>query len=145
MNNSSSAGASVISAAIAMAPWDPARYPEGSVSRTGEDMSGQISAASNFKNVTNPLSMVEHSHPSDKTERWVGDIFLELKPVKGLVFRSDVSMDLTNTRHKLFKDLYKCSDYDKSDKNFIESSVGRYQTIIVEHTLTNPGETGKHS
>ena len=145
MNNSSSAGASVISAAIAMAPWDPARYPEGSVGRTGEDMSGQISAASNFKNVTNPLSMVEHSHPSDKTERWVGDIFLELKPVKGLVFRSDVSMDLTNTRHKLFKDLYKYSDYDKSDKNFIESSVGRYQTIIVENTLTYSGETGKHS
>lgn len=145
MNNSSSAGASVISAAIAMAPWDPARYPDGAVNRAGDDLSGQISAASNFKNVTNPLSMVEHSHPSDKTDRWVGDIFLEIKPINGLIFRSDVSMDLTNTRHKLFKDKYKYSDYDKADKNFIESSVGRYQTIIVENTLTYARDIKKHS
>lgn len=145
MNNSSSPGASILSAAIAMAPWDPARYPAGAVNRNGVDMSNQISAASNFKNVTNPLSMVEHTHPSDKTERWVGDIFLEIKPIEGLVWRSDVSMDLTNTRHKLFKDSYKYSDYDKMDKNFIESSVGRYQTIMVENTFTYSRDIKKHS
>lgn len=145
MNNNSSPGASILSAAIAMAPWDPARYPDGARGRNGEDMGHQISAASNFKNVTNPLSMVEHSHPSDKTERWVGDIFLEIKPLKGLVWRSDVSMDLSNTRHKLFKDSYRYSDYDKTDKNFIESSVGRYQTIMVENTLTYTSDIRKHS
>lgn len=145
MHNSDSPGASVLSAAIAMAPWDPAIYPAGAVGRDGTDMGNRISAASNFKNVTNPLSMVRHTHPSDKTERWVGDIFLEIKPLKGLVWRSDVSMDLTNTRHKLFKESYRYSDYDKTEKNFIESSVGRYQTIMVENTLTYSGETDKHS
>ena len=145
MHNSDSPGASVLSAAIAMAPWDPARYPQGALSRSGEDMSGRIAAASNFKNVTNPLSMVEHSHPSDKTDRWVGDIFLEINPIKGLVWRSDVSMDLTNTRHKLFKDAYKYSDFDKMDKNFIESSVARYCTIMVENTLTYSREINKHN
>ncbi len=145
MNNNSSPGASILSAAIAMAPWDPARYPDGALSRDGADMSGQISAASNFKNVTNPLSMVENSHPSDKTERWVGDIFLEINPIKGLVWRSDLSMDLSNTRHKLFKDAYRYSDYDKMDKNFLEESMGRYQTLILENTLTYTGEIGKHS
>lgn len=145
MNNSSSPGASILSAAIAMAPWDPARYPVGAVSRNGQDMSNQISAASNFKNVTNPLSMVEHTHPSDKTERWVGDIFLEIKPLKGLVWRSDVSMDLTNTRSKTFRDQYKYSDYDKMDKNFLSSSVGRYQTVMVENTLTYSRDIKKHS
>ena len=54
MNNSSSAGASVISAALAMAPWDPVYYPKGSVNADGEDISGHYSAGSNFKNVTNP-------------------------------------------------------------------------------------------
>ena len=145
MHNSDSPGASILSAAIAMAPWDPVKYPVGAVSRSGEDMSNRISAASNFKNVTNPLSMVEHTHPSDKTERWVGDIFVEINPLKGLVWRSDVSMDLTNTRHKTFKDSYIYSDYDKMDKNFIESSVGRYQTVMVENTLTYSGEIKKHS
>lgn len=145
MNNNSSPAASVISAALAMAPWDPARYPAGSRNRNGEDLSGQISAASNFKNVTNPLSMVENSDPQDKTERWVGDIFLEITPVKGLTFRSDVSLDLTNTRHRLFKSKYQYSEYDKNDKNFIERNMARYSTVIVENTLTYSREIKKHS
>ena len=54
-------------------------------------------------------------------------------------------MDLTNTRHKLFKDAYKYSDFDKMDKNFIESSVARYCTIMVENTLTYSREINKHN
>lgn len=145
MNNSSSPGASILSAAIAMAPWDPAYYPNGAHNSLGEDLSGRISAASNFKNVTNPLSMVEHSHPLDITERWVGDIYLELTPVKNLIFKSDLSLDLTNTRHRLFKDSYKYSDYDKMDMNFLEKSMGRYQTMILENTLTYMFDLGKNS
>ena len=146
MNNNASPAASVLSAAIAMAPWDPVRYPEGAKNTLwNRDLGGQLSAASNFKNVVNPYAMVEYSHPSDKTERWVGDIFLEINPLKGLVWRSDVSMDLTNTRHKLFKEAYKLSSYDKTDKNFLESSTGRYCTLIAENTLTWMRDFGKHS
>lgn len=145
MNNSSEAGASILSAAIAMAPWDPARYPNGAKNSLGEDLSGAISAASNFKNVVNPLSMVEHSHPSDKTERWVGDLFLELKPVKGLTIRSDVSLDLSNIRHKVYKDAYKHSTFDMAEKNFLESSMSRYSTVIVENTATYARDIDKHS
>ena len=143
MNNNAAPAASIISAAIAMAPWDPARYPAGAMNGYGEDMSGVIAASSNFKNVTNPLSMVEYSHPSDKTERWVGDIFLEITPIKGLVFRSDVSLDMTNVRHKLFKDAYQHSDYDKTDLNFLEESMSQYSTVIVENTLTWMHDFGK--
>lgn len=145
MNNSSEAGASILSAAIAMAPWDPARYPSGAKNSLGEDLSGAISAASNFKNVVNPLSMVEHSHPSDKTERWVGDLFLELKPVKGLTIRSDVSLDLSNIRHKVYKDAYKHSTFDMAEKNFLESSMSRYSTVIVENTATYARDIDRHS
>lgn len=145
MNNNSSPSASILSAAIAMAPWDPARYPQGAVNSIGEDLSGRISAASNFKNVTNPLSMVEMSHPSDKTERWVGDIFLEANPLAGLTYRGDVSLDLTNYRHRTFKDAYQFSEYDKMSDNFLESSMSRYSTVIVENTLTYLKDFGKHS
>lgn len=145
MNNNSSPGASVLSAAIAMAPWDPTHYPDGSVNKNGKDLSGQISAASNFKNVVNPYSMVYTSEPSDKTERWVGDLYLELTPIKGLTFRSDVSLDLTNTRSKLYKSKYEYSSYDKAEKNFISSSMARYSNIGVENTLTYTKDIKKHS
>lgn len=145
MNNNSSPAASILSAAIAMAPWDPVRYPEGAKNWLGEDIGGNLSAASNFKNCTHPYSMVEYSHPSDKTERWVGDIFAEITPLKGLVFRSDLSLDLSNVRHSLFKEKYQHSNYDKSTKNFVEKSMSRYSTLMWENTLTYSRDIGKHS
>ena len=138
MNNDASAGASILSAALAMAPWDPTHYPDGSHNNAGEDLSGQIAAATNFTNVTNPFSMVETSHPNDKTERLIGDIYVEITPpfVKGLTFRSDVSLDLINSSNRTFKDAYKYSDYDQSVYNFLSSSMGRQSQLIWENTLT---------
>lgn len=144
-HNNSSPGSSILSAAIAMAPWDPTHYPEGSVNAAGEDLSGRISASSNFRNVTNPFSMVEMSHPLNKTERWIGNVFLELQPVKGLTFRSEVSMDLANGMNREFKEKYYYSDYDKNDKNFISRSMSRALTMRYDNLLTYNGEWGKHS
>ncbi len=144
MNNSESAGASVLSAAFAMAPWDPARYPQGSVNRQGKDLSGQISAGSNFKNVTNPLSMVEMSHPKDRNERFVGNVFAEINPIEGLTFRTSYSFDYNIATSKLFKDAYEFSSYDKVDKNFLSSSIGRTYNWTVDNILTYARTIGDH-
>lgn len=145
MNNNASPGASILSAALAMAPWDPTYYPEGSVNVDGKDLSGQIAASSNFRNVTNPYSMVEMSEPKSIAERWVGDLYAEFTPIKNLTLRTSVSMDLSNTRDKLFKSAYEFSSYDRSEKNFISSSMARYSTIIFENTLNYSQEIGSHS
>ena len=145
MHNSSSPGASVLSAAIAMAPWDPTHYPDGSINREGKDLSGQISAASNFKNVTNPFSMVEHSHPESITERWVGDVYMELTPITNFRWRSAISMDLANNRDKTFGDAYQYSDYDKRDVNYLTSSMQHYRTLIFENIANYTFDVSKHS
>ena len=153
MNNSASAGASILSASLAMAPWDPTHYPDGSRSYStsaaagypnGRDLSGQISASSNFKNVTNPLSMVENSFPERKNEQYLGDIYIELTPVKGLTIRSDISMDKGYTLDKLFKSSYLYSAFDRMDKNFFTSTMAQYSTIINENTVSYNMKTGKH-
>lgn len=134
-DNSESAGANIISAAFAMAPWDPTRYPEGSVNRKGKDLSGAISAGSNFKNVTNPLSMVEYSHPKTRNERWVGNVFAELTPLKHFNFRTSYSFDYKLTTDKSFADAYEVSAYDKRDKNFLASSMARTYYWNVDNIL----------
>ncbi|MDE6857661.1 MAG: hypothetical protein K2J33_02860, partial [Alistipes sp.] len=145
MVNSSSPGASILSAAIAMSPWDPTHYPEGAFDAAGTDLSGCITPSTNFKNVVNPFSMVEHSHPDNRGERWIGNIFLEIQPVKGLTFRSEVSMDLAYNRNREFKEAYFHSNYDKMDKNFLSSSMERYLTMHYDNTLTYRGDWGRHS
>ncbi|HLP05621.1 MAG TPA: TonB-dependent receptor, partial [Paludibacter sp.] len=145
MNNDASPGASILSAALAMAPWDPTHYPAGSVNKSGKDLSGQIAASSNFRNVTNPFSMVENITPENKVERWVGDVFAEITPSKGLVFRSAVYFDVSNNRNMLFKKAYEYSSYDKSLLNYLERSMDRYSTLTYENTLTYNKSFDKHS
>ena len=144
MNNNASAQASILSAALSMSPWDPVIYPQGSHNSAGEDLGGKYAAPTNFKNVTHPYAMVNYSHPMDKSDRWVGDIFVDITPIEGLVWHNDISMDLSNVRHSLFKEEYMVSQYDKMDKNFLEKNMTRYRTLIFESTLTWMKDFGKH-
>lgn len=144
-DNSESAGASILSAAFAMAPWDPVYYPEGSVNRNGKDMSGQISAGSNFKNVTNPLSMVTYSHPKVRNERFVGNVFMDLTPVRHFTLHSAYSFDYRITTDKSFMEAYEVSSYDKRDKNFLSSSMARTYYWNVDNILTYDNSFGKNN
>ena len=145
MNNSSSAGASMISGALAMAPWDPVYYPEGSVNKNGKDISGYYSAGSNFKNVTNPYQMAFNSEPNSRTERAVGDVFFEITPVQGLTIRSAMSADYEVHRSRNFgwPNIY--TSYNASDKNYINSSMSRSLQLLEETTITYAREIGKHN
>jgi len=142
-NNNANAG--VLSQSLRMAPWDPTHYPEGSVNKLGEDLSGIVSASSNFKNVYNPFSILEENFPSKTANRWVGDIFLEITPIKGLKLRSSLSLDNSLNRERGFGNAYAHSNYDKREKNYVSSSIKRYNTLLEETTLTYANEIGKHN
>jgi TonB-linked SusC/RagA family outer membrane protein len=133
MNNSSSAGASVISAALAMAPWDTPYYSQGATTTKGVDLSGKYSAPSNFKNAVNPYSMVYNSHPKDVTSRWIGDAYLEFTPFKGFSYRTDFSYDDVNLNHRSFTDAHDVSTKDYMEKNFLSRSLTHYTTFTWEN------------
>ncbi len=145
MNNSSSAGASIISGALAMAPWDPVYYPEGSVNKNGKNISGYYSAGSNFKNVTNPYQMAYNYEPNNKHERFIGDVFFEITPIKGLTIRPSISADygLERNRNFGYPNIY--TSYNASNLNSISSNMSRSLTLLEEATITYAREIGKHN
>ena len=145
MNNSSSAGASVISAALAMAPWDPVYYPEGAKNAAGDDLSGRYSAGSNFKNVTNPYQMAYNTEPSNKSERVLGDVFFEITPIEGLTWKSSMSVDYTLYRSRTFTYPNTYTSYNYSEDNYIASTMERYCSLLEETTLTYAKQIGKHN
>ncbi|MBO4454345.1 MAG: TonB-dependent receptor [Paludibacteraceae bacterium] len=145
MNNSSSAGASMISAALAMAPWDPVYYPKGSVNKNGQDISGYYSAGSNFKNVTNPYQMAFNSEPMNRIERAVGDVYFDLTPVKGLTIHAAISADYGVARNRSFTYPNIYTSYNASDLNFLSSSLERSLTLLEEATVTYAREIKKHN
>ena len=143
-DNTSSPMSNMLSAAFAMAPWDPTHYPAGSVNRNGKDLSGGISAGSNFTNVTNPFSMLEYNHPHNRTERWVGNVFAEITPLPYLTFRSTYSFDYRVGLNKSFADAYEVSAYDKREENFLASDINRTYNYQVDNILTYARKIGKH-
>ncbi len=145
MNNSSSPGASILSAALAMAPWDPTVYPEGSVNINGEDISGKNAASSNFKNVTNPISMVSESFPSSKPMRLLGDIYIDIKPIKQLSIRPSISMDLNMGHTRNYKNAYDYSVYDRATLNYLSASLSRSYSLLEETTITYADKIGAHN
>lgn len=145
MNNSSSPGASILSSALAMAPWDPTHYPAGSVNADGEDLSGKNAASSNFKNVTNPFSYVSESFPDSKPMRLLGDVYVEIKPIEGLVIRPSISIDLNLGQSRSYKNQYEYSSYDKTTLNSISASVSRAYTLLEETTITYTKKFGAHN
>ncbi len=134
----------ILLSTLTMAPWDPVRYPAGTVNRKGQDIGGNLSAASQFKNVYNPFSTVEYSHPKVRNERWVGNVFAELTPIKYLTFRSSFNFDYNLYTNRTFKDQYSVSSYDKSEKNFLSSTMARTYNWVVDNILTYARTIGKH-
>ncbi len=145
MNNNGSAGASILSGALAMAPWDPVYYPKGSVNVNGEDIGGHYSAGSNFKNVTNPYVMAFNSEPKNEVERAVGDLYIEIKPIDGLVIKPSISMDFSLNRNRTFTYPNIYSSYNTDPRNHIGSSMARYMTLLEEVTATYAKKIGKHN
>lgn len=146
LNNSSSAGASIIAGALSMSQWDPVYYPEGSTNKyTGKDLSNRYSAGSNFKNVTNPYQMAYNTEPKNKNQRLVGDIYFELTPIDGLTIRPSISVDfsLNNDRAFTYPNTY--TSYNYTAKNFVSTSMAKYQTLLEDLIITYAKKIDKHS
>lgn len=115
---------SVLNSAISLAPWDPPRYPDGRIT------------PSSTTNLKNPLSMVEMENPKNNWNRLVGDVFIEITPLKGLTFKSDYGIDLSYGDASNFKPKYFISANDNMPNNFIERSYQKYFMWQSENTLT---------
>jgi len=141
---------SLLNSAIRLAPWDPIRFPQGSTILpntaypNGKDVSNQVSASS-IANYANPQSMTEFIHPKDLWDRIVGDAYLEIKPIKDLVYKADFGLDLSYGRSRQFKEIYNVAPYDQMLNNFVSSSFQRYQTWSIEQTLTYSKTLGKQT
>ena len=130
----------LISSALSMAPWDPVKYPEGTFSnytrtRPKKDLSGLYSTPSLFKNVTNPFVQVYNGHPSNSNDDWVGDVYAEIYPIKGLTIRGDVNTKMWTGRNRNFIPILDVQ-YNPITKNSVSSGIKWNRSLTFEGTAT---------
>ncbi|MDR0413096.1 MAG: TonB-dependent receptor [Dysgonamonadaceae bacterium] len=141
----------LIASALSMAPWDPMVYPEGSLSghprprpQDQRDLSGNYSTPSLFRNVIHPYNQVFNGKPDNNSEDWVGDLYVEIRPFKGLTLRGDVNTKLWYEKRRNFTPVLDVQ-YNAITRNGVSASMTRSQQLTYEGTATyNTLFAGKH-
>jgi len=132
----------LLASALSMAPWDPVKYPDGSLSgypgksiAKQVDLSGRYSTPSLFRNVMHPYNQVYNSKPNNSSIDWVGDIYMEIKPFKGLVVRGDVSTKIWNEMRRTYSPVLDVI-YNATSNNSVSASETQSQQLTYEGTAT---------
>ncbi|MDP4238571.1 MAG: TonB-dependent receptor [Bacteroidota bacterium] len=132
----------LIASALSMAPWDPLTYAAGSLSgypgkqvAKQVDLSGRYSTPSLFRNVMHPYNQVYNSKPNNTSIDWVGDIYAELRPFKGLVVRGDVSSKMWNGSSRTYNPVLDVI-YNATSNNSVSASETQSQQLTYEGTAT---------
>jgi TonB-linked SusC/RagA family outer membrane protein len=140
----------LIASALSMAPWDPVVYPEGSLSgyarnkpQEQRDLSGRYSTPSLFRSVMHPYYQVFNTKPANNSDDWVGDIYLEIMPVKGLTIRGDVNAKLWYGQNRSFTPIYDAI-YNAITRNGVSASMTHSKQLTYEGTATYNNKFGKH-
>ncbi|MDR0546000.1 MAG: TonB-dependent receptor [Dysgonamonadaceae bacterium] len=124
-------------AAMSMAPWDPVRYPEGTVSggRKPRDLSGEYATPTLFPNVEHPYNIAYNTKPSNTNLDIAGDVYVEITPIEGLILRGDMSMKFWNGSTRNFTPI-QISTYGGEDHTRVDASMGRTVQLTYEGTAT---------
>lgn len=93
----------------------------------------------------NLVSQYELPTREDITDRLLGNVYAEITPLKGLVFRTTFSADITNGRTYNYTPIWKEGLLDSGGRSNV--SQGRTNSFFwsLENTLTYTGNIGKHN
>ncbi|SDL60346.1 SusC/RagA family TonB-linked outer membrane protein [Kriegella aquimaris] len=93
----------------------------------------------------NPLSQYELPTRENITDRLLGNVYLELTPLKGLVFRSAFSTDISNDRVYSYTPIWEEGLLNSGGLSNITQN--RFNSFFwsLENTLTYSGSIGKHN
>ncbi|MCU0450951.1 MAG: TonB-dependent receptor [Bernardetiaceae bacterium] len=91
---------------LTLAPNIPVRNPDGTPAI--DAVNNRASVGNNFPNAVglnwpNPLYDLEQNTSTSTTDRMLGNVFIEVRPIKGLALRTTYGLDRLNTEDNLFQ------------------------------------------
>jgi TonB-linked SusC/RagA family outer membrane protein len=97
------------------------------------------------KEYINPLSRLFISNGSGHSDQVLGNIYLELKPIEGLRFRSDVGVDYLWNNYKFFTPDFAFHEAFINPTNDVVQGYNYFQTLQFENYLNYQKDLGAHS
>ena len=100
------------------------------------DENGDFARSIISNDVTNPVgSLYYNNFNQTKTNRYVGNIFAELKFAKDFTFRTSYGVDMTDSNYRSFRPVYSLSSNDNNTVSSVTQSATKSLGWIFENTL----------
>jgi TonB-linked SusC/RagA family outer membrane protein len=87
-------------------------------------------------NVGNPVASLDYNNSEAWGTRIQGSVFAELTPLKGLSFKSTVSVDASYSKDRSYTPVYEVSSNQKSENSSLSTGRGEYATWIWDNILS---------
>ena len=126
---------SPLSRALNMDPVTPVGNPD--------DGWGESKYAS--QEVVNPVAGIYYTHGGDVSDKVLGNIFAEIKIIKGLKFKTNYGIDFSYNVNDGYQPKYRISTTVKSDINNASREIKRWYTWNWENTLTYQKQIKQHN
>ncbi|WP_430816533.1 SusC/RagA family TonB-linked outer membrane protein [Carboxylicivirga sp. RSCT41] len=95
--------------------------------------------------ITNPVGKMEYLHSQTRTDKFVGNMFVEYSFLKNLKFKSSYGIDLAYVTWEDYNPVYKLSPSDYNLVDDVQKSMTRYFNHNWENVITYDLDLNKHS
>jgi len=89
-----------------------------------------------LNNITNPVGLIERNHNVLKTEQLLGNVFVEIKPVSWLTFKSSVSTEINHYDNEQYAPVFVESGTVQNTVSNLENGNFKYNSLLFEQLLT---------
>ncbi|MWB93592.1 SusC/RagA family TonB-linked outer membrane protein [Flavobacterium sp. GA093] len=104
------------------------------------DANGDFAHSIISADISNPLaSLYYNNFNQSKTNRYVGNIFAELKFLKNFTFRTSYGVDMTDSNYRSFRPVYSLSTTDNNTVSSVTQSSTKSLGWIFENTIQYKG------
>lgn len=133
-SNISEFGYGILNSTLTANPEIPVKNPDGSWGYSETSL-----------NSSNPAAAL--SYVNDDSQRPVvnGNAYIDVKPLEGLVFRSQFNFNLGRAERKSFRPVYHVSTSQFNDVASLTESAARFNEYSWANTLTYQKEFGQHN
>ncbi|WP_280744774.1 MULTISPECIES: TonB-dependent receptor [unclassified Parabacteroides] len=94
-------------------------------------------ALSWYPEESNPVgSLFLKNQNMRETNRFLGDVFIEIQPIKGLKYKSTFGLDFRNMTYRKYLPEYQLSASDMNQMDYVEQEAEKVYSFSWENTLT---------
>ena len=123
---------SVVITALTMDPAVPVEYPNAADFANPYDRFYPAQR----NNIRNPVGIIERNHHEVQTNKLLGNVFVDLKPLKWVTLRTNLGLESTRSQHEIFEPEY----YESADalrpQNLLIKADFNNTSILWENTVT---------